>query len=66
MTGHEIYAEMVKRRITQKSIAAEAKVTGQFVNQVIYGLRTSRRVQAIIAKKIGKRTDVCFPLKKAA
>ena len=65
MTGPEIYAEMVKRGIRQKAIADKAQVSGQFVHQVIYRKRTSRRVQEIIAAAIGKRRDSCFPLKAA-
>ncbi len=44
---------MKRGAITERAIAADAGVSGSMVRQVIYGLKTSARVQKLIATKLG-------------
>lgn len=61
MLIQEIKAELVKRRITLKQIAAEQSVKPPTVSIVLKGDRRSRRIEQAIAAKIGKTAEEVFP-----
>jgi len=56
-----IQAELKRRGITQRSIAAELGVTAVAVTQVIHKRSRSERVMEAISKKIGIETAEVFP-----
>ena len=54
MTPEERQFELKKRRITQKSIAEEAKRCEFHISEVIRGRRVSDFVMKLISSKIGR------------
>lgn len=61
MNGYLIRAEMAARGIKVKDIAAELRVRGAAVSQVIHGSTVSARIQNAIASALGKPVDEVFP-----
>jgi len=56
-----IKEELKARKLTQTVLARRLKCSLPFLNQVISGVRTSRRIQAGIAAYIGKPMDEIWP-----
>jgi lambda repressor-like predicted transcriptional regulator len=51
--GAWINYQLKRRGITQRDVGLAAKVSGPMVNRVLYGLKTSARVQRVIAASLG-------------
>lgn len=54
--GAWIIYQMKLAGISQQTIASNLGVSRQIVQQVVYGLRTSHRVQTAIAKALGYKS----------
>ncbi len=64
MTPQKIKSQLVLNEISLTEIARSAKVDISFISHVIYGRRKGRRVQQIIAKKLGKKFSQVWPEKQ--
>jgi lambda repressor-like predicted transcriptional regulator len=65
----EIKVQLLRAGKTQASIARELGVNRSFVNNVIKGHRSTKRVREAIAKAVGKRVNELWPsgpLRRAA
>lgn len=61
MLKEEVKAELSKRGVTFKQIAAEQEVAPATVSIVFKGDRRSRRIEQAIADKLGKSAKELFP-----
>lgn len=65
MRPSEIKAELIRKEITQVSIAENLNVSQPAVAYVISGRLSSRRIRQAIADIIGKPVDEIWPNKTA-
>ena len=65
MTPQEIRIEFIRAKTTMAEIARAAKVTRNFVWQVVYGLRHTRRIREAIAQAVGKSIQELWPEENA-
>jgi len=57
----DIKAELKQRKLSQTKLAAKLRCSIPFLNQVISGARTSKRIQAGIAAYLSKNTCEIWP-----
>jgi lambda repressor-like predicted transcriptional regulator len=65
MTPDEIRIELIRVKTTMAKIARAAKVTRNFVWQVVHGRRRTRRIREAIAQAVGKPIRELWPEEKA-
>lgn len=61
MKTNDRRAELIRRGVQVKTIAAELGIKAPSVSQVISGRRRTPRIQQAIAKAIGKPVEEVFP-----
>lgn len=61
MNAEDIKAELIRKKVKSRQIAAEANVSPPLVSLVISGKTFNKTVQSIISQKIGLPLEVVFP-----
>lgn len=61
MNPYDIQAALKKAGSSQVEVANELAITDSVVNRVVHGTKTSRRIAAHIADKIGKPVEELWP-----
>jgi transcriptional regulator with XRE-family HTH domain len=61
MTPIDLRILLLKAGVSQASIAKKLGVTLGFVNQIVYGRRSTKRVRMAIARAVGKRAEDLWP-----
>lgn len=64
MTPYEIKKQLGRGTLTK--VARRLDVQVGHVSQVVSGKRRSRRVERVIARRLGKKADEVFPVREEA